>query len=161
LFVFKPKIPVWVNFGEPFNGKCWVYFITIWNILRIFGKCYDHLIHFVSIWYIFRVLVSRTNKNLATLKQTLIFNVPCRRFFPDKVFSRSSSRNGPFIQRLSSEVPRVRVQQKTRSLVIPGYELLSQIIIGTFLDFQLFAAVKIKIELTTDDSFTSLLHIMV
>jgi hypothetical protein len=22
-FVFKPKIPVWVNFGGPLNGKCW------------------------------------------------------------------------------------------------------------------------------------------
>jgi hypothetical protein len=22
-FVFKPKIPIWVNFGGPCNGKCW------------------------------------------------------------------------------------------------------------------------------------------
>jgi hypothetical protein len=22
-FVFKPKIPIWVNFGGPLNGKCW------------------------------------------------------------------------------------------------------------------------------------------
>jgi hypothetical protein len=21
--VFKPKIPIWVNFGRPRNGKCW------------------------------------------------------------------------------------------------------------------------------------------
>jgi hypothetical protein len=25
-FVFKPKIPIWVNFEEPLNGKCWYIF---------------------------------------------------------------------------------------------------------------------------------------
>jgi hypothetical protein len=30
LFVFKPKIPLWVNFGEPYIGKCLhVYMIFI------------------------------------------------------------------------------------------------------------------------------------
>jgi hypothetical protein len=45
-FVFKPKIPIWVNFGGPYIGKClyisgpfgifhgeWGYFMTIWYIL--------------------------------------------------------------------------------------------------------------------------------
>jgi hypothetical protein len=41
--------------------------MAIWNILRRFGKFYDHLVHFVLIWYIFPVLVSRVKKNLATL----------------------------------------------------------------------------------------------
>jgi hypothetical protein len=31
------------------------------------GIFYDHLVHFVLIWYIFPVLVSCTKKNLATL----------------------------------------------------------------------------------------------
>jgi hypothetical protein len=22
-FIFKPKIPIWDNFGGPWNGKCW------------------------------------------------------------------------------------------------------------------------------------------
>jgi hypothetical protein len=50
------KIPIWVNFGGPWNGKCLVYFKTIWNI-------YSHLAYFMVIWYslcflyIFPVLV--------------------------------------------------------------------------------------------------------
>jgi hypothetical protein len=40
--------------------------MAIWNILRTFGIFYDHLLHFVFIWYIFSVLVSRAKKNLAT-----------------------------------------------------------------------------------------------
>jgi hypothetical protein len=44
--------------------------MAIWNILRPFGKFYDHLVHFVFIWYIFPVLVSCTKKNLATLVGT-------------------------------------------------------------------------------------------
>jgi hypothetical protein len=49
-FVFKPKIPIWVNFGEPENGKCcyilWSleYFMVIWNILLSFGILYGYLI---------------------------------------------------------------------------------------------------------------------
>jgi hypothetical protein len=27
--------------------------MAIWNILQTFGICYDHLVHFVLIWYIF------------------------------------------------------------------------------------------------------------
>jgi hypothetical protein len=42
-------------------------FMAIGNILRTFGIVYNHLVHFVFIWYIFPVLVSCTNKNLATL----------------------------------------------------------------------------------------------
>jgi hypothetical protein len=57
-YSFKRKITIWVNFGLPWNGKCWnilcpfgifynhlEYFITIWNILRSFGNC-------VVVWYI-------------------------------------------------------------------------------------------------------------
>jgi hypothetical protein len=40
------------------------------HILWTFGIFYDRLIHFVFIWYIFPVLVSRTKNNLATLAQS-------------------------------------------------------------------------------------------
>jgi hypothetical protein len=35
------------------------------------GLFYDHLVHFVGIWYIFPILVCCTKKNLATLLVTL------------------------------------------------------------------------------------------
>jgi hypothetical protein len=41
-FVFKPKLPIWVNFGGSCNGKCWA-------ILRPFEKFYCHLVYFVVI----------------------------------------------------------------------------------------------------------------
>jgi hypothetical protein len=59
-FVFKPKIPIWVNFEGPKIGKCW-------NILWPFGIFYGHLGYFKTIWYIFPVWVSCAKKNLATL----------------------------------------------------------------------------------------------
>jgi hypothetical protein len=54
-FVFKPKIPIWVNFLGPEIGKCWY-------ILWPFGIFYIHLgnfmiiwVHCVLIWYIFSI----------------------------------------------------------------------------------------------------------
>jgi uncharacterized membrane protein YdfJ with MMPL/SSD domain len=44
-----------------------IYFMASWNILLAFRKFYDHLVHFVLIWYIFPVLVLYTKKDLATL----------------------------------------------------------------------------------------------
>jgi hypothetical protein len=32
---FKPKIPIWVNFGGPCNGKSWY-------MLKPFGQFYGH-----------------------------------------------------------------------------------------------------------------------
>jgi hypothetical protein len=56
-FVFKPKIPIWVNFGGPWNGKCWY-------ILWPFGNV-------VVIWCIFpRFGIHIMSKNLATLDST-------------------------------------------------------------------------------------------
>jgi hypothetical protein len=53
-FVFKPKIPIWENFGGSSYGKSWhVYFMTIWSILHPFEIFYDHLVYFVVICYIF------------------------------------------------------------------------------------------------------------
>jgi hypothetical protein len=42
-YIFKPKIPIWVNLGGPWNGKGWY-------IVRIFGICYGHLVHVMAIW---------------------------------------------------------------------------------------------------------------
>jgi hypothetical protein len=65
--MFKPRMPIWVNFGGscigrcwyllwpfgPFRG-CWVYFTAIWYILRQDGIFYGNLVYFTAIWYICR-----------------------------------------------------------------------------------------------------------
>jgi hypothetical protein len=65
-FIFKPKIPIWVNFGGPWIG--------IFYILWQFGIFYGHLGHFGFIWGIlcsfgtfFRVWESYSMINLAIL----------------------------------------------------------------------------------------------
>jgi hypothetical protein len=58
------------NLGKYWRASDWkmiMYVMAIWNILWRFGIFYDHLVHFVLIWYIFPVLVSCTKKNLATM----------------------------------------------------------------------------------------------
>jgi hypothetical protein len=56
--IFEPKIPIWVNFGGSYNGICWyVYFMTIWFILRHFGifcGFYGHFVYFSPFWYVVR-----------------------------------------------------------------------------------------------------------
>jgi hypothetical protein len=44
-----------------------VCFVAIWSILRTIGISYGHLVYLLVDWYIFPVLVSITEKNLATL----------------------------------------------------------------------------------------------
>jgi hypothetical protein len=44
-FVFKPNIPIWVNFGWSCNIKSWY-------ILRAFGLFNCHWKYFMAIWYI-------------------------------------------------------------------------------------------------------------
>jgi hypothetical protein len=67
-----PKLPIWIYFGGPWNGKRWyMYFIAIWNILWSFVK------FFGVIWYISPVLVYSDEKNaalgcLAILKRLLV-----------------------------------------------------------------------------------------
>jgi hypothetical protein len=39
-YSFKPKIPIWVNFGGPWNGKGW-YIQWLFGICR-FGKFNGH-----------------------------------------------------------------------------------------------------------------------
>jgi hypothetical protein len=63
--IFKPKIPIWLNYSGPGNGKCWnilwpfgifyghlAYFMAIWHILWPFGIFYGHLAYFMAIMYI-------------------------------------------------------------------------------------------------------------
>jgi hypothetical protein len=69
---FKPKNnnlgKFWTNSGLPDGlfsnqkSQCWraldwkilVCFMATWNISRTFGILYDHLVHSVFIWYIYR-----------------------------------------------------------------------------------------------------------
>jgi hypothetical protein len=70
---FQTKNPNLGTFLRALDWKMLIYFMAIWNILRTFGKCYDHFVRFVLIRYIFPVLVTRTNKNLATLDRSKPF----------------------------------------------------------------------------------------
>jgi hypothetical protein len=64
---FQTKNPNLGKFWRALDWKMLIYFMAIWNILWRFGIFYDHLVHFIFIWYILLVLVSCTKKNLATL----------------------------------------------------------------------------------------------
>jgi hypothetical protein len=75
-FIFKPKIPIWVNYLGPYlDWKMLKYFMAIWNILGTFGIVYEHFVHFVLFGIFFPVLVSCTKKNLATLEKKGNWNV--------------------------------------------------------------------------------------
>jgi hypothetical protein len=63
----QSKNPHWGKFWRAHDWKMLKCFMAMRNILRPFGIFYHHLGHFVFIWYIFSVLVSRTKKNLASL----------------------------------------------------------------------------------------------
>jgi hypothetical protein len=67
---FQTKNPNLGNFLRTWDWKMLIYFMSICNILWTLGKFYDHLVHFVLIWYIFPVLVSRTKKNISTPLRT-------------------------------------------------------------------------------------------
>jgi hypothetical protein len=63
-FLFKPKIPIWANFGGPYiDWKMLVYFMVIRDISWPFSICYGnlvmlwsfgtfcvHLVHFFPFW---------------------------------------------------------------------------------------------------------------
>jgi hypothetical protein len=50
--IFKPLIPIWVNFGEVSNGRCWY-------ILWTFCIFYSHLIYFMDILWFLGTIFSR------------------------------------------------------------------------------------------------------
>jgi hypothetical protein len=78
------KIPIWVNFGGPWNCRMLVYFMAIWNKLLPFGVCSlwpfsivcGHLVYFFrfgtfgqrKIWQ----PCSRLNARSSTVKKLLI-----------------------------------------------------------------------------------------
>jgi hypothetical protein len=64
-YIFKPKIPIWVNIGGPWNGKCWYilwlygildshleYLTDIWYILWPFGTFCNNLVYVFPFWYV-------------------------------------------------------------------------------------------------------------
>jgi hypothetical protein len=64
-FILRPKIPIWVYFGGPWNGKCWY-------ILRSFDIIYDNLVKYMAVWYSFWYVW--TKKNLATLERSTAYS---------------------------------------------------------------------------------------
>jgi hypothetical protein len=75
---FKIKNPNLGKFWRALEWKMLISFMAFLNILQTFRKFYDHLVHFVFIWYIFSVLVTCTKKNLATLLTTQSFSIYTR-----------------------------------------------------------------------------------
>jgi hypothetical protein len=67
MHIFKPKIPIWINFWRVFQWMMMVYFMAIWYIILPFRIFCGNLVYFIFIWYIFPILVCCTKKNLATL----------------------------------------------------------------------------------------------
>jgi hypothetical protein len=65
-FILMPKIAIRVDFGGPWNGKCWYFlydhlgnFTAAWYILWSSGTVCGHLIYFFTFLYVW------TKKNLA------------------------------------------------------------------------------------------------
>jgi hypothetical protein len=50
---FQTKNPNLGKFWRALDRKKLKYLMAIWNILLTFKIFYDHLVHFVFIWYIF------------------------------------------------------------------------------------------------------------
>jgi hypothetical protein len=50
-YIFKPKIPIWVNFEGLGMEKVGVFSGSLENITAI-RYIYGHLVHFMAIWYI-------------------------------------------------------------------------------------------------------------
>jgi hypothetical protein len=78
---FKTKNTNLGKFWSALDWKMLIHLMAIWNTLRTWGIFYDHLVHFVFLWCIFKVLVSSTKKNLATLPQRPLLRaaVLCRK----------------------------------------------------------------------------------
>jgi hypothetical protein len=67
-FFSDQKLPIWVYFGGPWNGKCcYLYILVIGNIWQQLGIFYGHLVILRSFGIYFPALVYCTKKNLATL----------------------------------------------------------------------------------------------
>jgi hypothetical protein len=56
-FVFKPKIPTWVNFGGSCNRKCYIFwpfglFYGHWKYFTAFGIFCGHVVYFSPFWFV-------------------------------------------------------------------------------------------------------------
>jgi hypothetical protein len=68
VYIFIPKIPLWLNFGGHWKEKC---FMIIWKNLQPFGIFNAHLVYiFRGQSVLFPVLVHFAKKHLATLLWT-------------------------------------------------------------------------------------------
>jgi hypothetical protein len=63
-YICKPKIPIWVNFTSLAMWRVWLILGPIGHFVCII---YGHLVKLLVKWYIFPVLISIAEKNLATL----------------------------------------------------------------------------------------------
>jgi hypothetical protein len=61
--IFKPEIPIWVNFGVSDDGRCWYIFMAILFILRQFGIVCGFCGHFVYIFPRFGMLSQEESGN--------------------------------------------------------------------------------------------------
>jgi hypothetical protein len=66
---FQTKNPNLGILWRALDWKMFIYVMAIWNILWSLGIFYDHLVHFVFIWYIFSGIGTMYQENLATLDQ--------------------------------------------------------------------------------------------
>jgi hypothetical protein len=63
-YIVKPKIPIWVNLGGPWNGKVWCILRPFWIYqLQPVGTFYDHLEMQWQLGIIFPVLVLSVEKS--------------------------------------------------------------------------------------------------
>jgi hypothetical protein len=60
---FQTKNPDLGKFKRTLDWKMLIYFMVIWNILETFGIFYDHLVHFLLIWYGFGILYREKSGN--------------------------------------------------------------------------------------------------
>jgi hypothetical protein len=71
IHIFKPKIPLWIHFGRPRNGKGWLYSSAIWNlpimVIRYILLPFGNLGSSKLVYLFSNVLVYCVKKNLATL----------------------------------------------------------------------------------------------
>jgi hypothetical protein len=47
---FQTYNPNWGKFSRALDWKIFIYFMATWSILWAFGKFYDHLGKFMTIW---------------------------------------------------------------------------------------------------------------
>jgi hypothetical protein len=85
----QTKNPNLGKFWMALDWKMLIHFMAIWNILHTFEIVYDHLVHFVFLWYIFPVLV--LVPNLAALSARSNCN---KRFFSRQKRIRTEGENG-------------------------------------------------------------------